>query len=214
MKVVGEEADGGAARAAMIGSVGSTPAEAERSANAPSAVSTTPAARPSSPSIRLIALMIRTIQPTVSGSASHPRSTMPHGMSSRSRRSPSAKASTAATTCQKSFTSAGMPRTSSMTPTTTRSAAPARIAGARFGRRLPIAFRSFAPAREASATAKAIAIATPPSRGTGNSWIFRSASGWSSRPYRMAKRRTSGVTARLTTNATAEVRAVSIGHRW
>ena len=38
-------------------------------------------------------------------------------------------------TCQKSLTRAGMPRTSSMTPTTTRSAAPARIAGARFGRR-------------------------------------------------------------------------------
>ena len=41
---------------------------------------------------------------------------MPHGMLRRSRLSPSAKASTAATTCQKSFTSAGMPRMSSMTP--------------------------------------------------------------------------------------------------
>ena len=162
--------------------------------------------------MRLMALMIRTIQATVSGSANTPRLTVPHGSSRCSMLSPSAKASTAAATCQKSFTIARMPRTSSMTPTTTSRSAPARIAGARFGRRKPTGSRSsVATAAKPMATANAIAIATPPRRGTGNWWILRSASGWSSSPCRWATWRTIGVTSRLTTRATAEVRAVSIG---
>ena len=63
-----------------------------------------PAASPSSPSIRLKALVINNTQIIVSGSAAHSNSSYPKSSGNRRTRNPPIKSSTAARLCTASFT--------------------------------------------------------------------------------------------------------------
>jgi hypothetical protein len=138
-----------AASTIRVGGV-APPADAIRK-KAANAVSATPEARPSSPSMRLTALMTATSQATVSGSAHAPSDTLPHGPSSRSIDRPSPKATSATTTWPESFTRARMPCRSSSTPMAAISAAPTRIAG-----KWPVSRLSGEPAARATTRAAAM----------------------------------------------------------
>ncbi len=81
------------------------------------AKNTTPAANPSSPSIRFTALMIPTIHSTVTGNANTPIDRSPSsGNPIASIRKPHAKANDAAAICAYSLYKARIPRTSSAKP--------------------------------------------------------------------------------------------------
>ena len=166
-----------------------------------------PAASPSSPSIRLMALAMPTTQHTVTNAErSGLRLKMPkNGTRKNSVLTPAKLRMLPASTSPAVFAGADMPlpctlRTSSSQPvnvaTVAAAAMPIGIVGVSNSR---------AKVSSCDATPRATStpthMATPPSAAVGRSWTRR-ASGWTSAPRRSATARTIGVSSRVVTAAT------------
>jgi hypothetical protein len=128
------------------------------------AIPLTPTARPSSPSIRLTALVMPIIQRIVTGIASTPIFIKPPsekglGFVKISARSPHETGIAAAASCPPSLTHHFKPITSSIAPTTTSTTPPARMPAT-------VRSSSFVPNTRKD-TINPVKIASPPKRGMG-----------------------------------------------
>ena len=152
-----------------------------------------PAARPSMPSMKLTLFIRATIQITVTGYCSVPRSKgSKNGSVMWSIVAPAATGMIAAPISPASLASGGSEKRSSIRPTRVHATAPARIAVRR-------------PARAGSSTSRgtaiAISMAIPPPNGIARSCSRRPSPGRSTRPSLNASRAASGVSASASPNA-------------
>src|SRR5438874_292232 len=164
---------------------------------------TTPAARPSSPSMRFTALAMRATQITVrSGDRSGERTTNPaKGIRKNSSVTPRSDSRLPEKTCPASLAGGDTSRRSSRAPTANITVAPMSSPS---GSDVPRKTGRNLGSTEATAMAarKPPYMAAPPRVGVGRSWTRR-LSGETTAPRRMATRRTVGVRSQVTTAATA-----------
>src|SRR6266508_3721791 len=182
------------------------------SASAPSvsaAIAATPAASPSSPSMKLRATFIPTIQKTVKAIATTPAISMspsPSGSFTKSMRRPAATMTAATTSRPRNCQRARSSKTSSIRPSVIPRSA-ANAVRVKRDERTSSGMRNGWPSTRSMiqnakiVTPNASAIARPPGRGIGRGWLRRPP-GRSSRPNRSASRPTSGVMAAERRNAT------------
>src|SRR4051812_40846536 len=170
-------------------------------ANVAAPIVQTPAARPSTPSMKLRTFISATIPITVSVYETGAlRWTGPMKGSVRfSTRTPAETGITAARICPMILKSAESSRRSSAAPTRAITAAPIRIESVSLLRG-----RKTRPA-----VTTAVRIARPPSRGVGN-WCSPRSRGMSMAPIRHARAPATGVARRLTTRASPSARKPSV----
>jgi hypothetical protein len=169
-------------------------------ANVPAEIVQTPAARPSTPSVKFTTFITATIaRPVRIAPPVVPRSTEPrNGSVNASTRTPAATGIAAAAICPISFRPGGSSRTSSIAPTRPISSAPPRMPRV----------SAFIGMNATAETSNPARIANPPSSGTGESWRLRSR-GRSTAPTRTASLPVSGVRTSVTTAATAKAATAS-----
>ena len=156
----------------------------------------TPTARPSSPSMRLTELVMPTIHSTVSGMASQPRTMASwllntFGFDTTLMTTPCSTAMTAARIWIRNFVHARREMMSSITPVMTMMIDPSRM---------PRTSCVMSTNRSID-TMKPRKMARPPMRGMGWSCTRRASPGTSMAPSFCARILTTGVSAKLTTNA-------------
>ena len=161
----------------------------------------TPAARPSTPSVKFTTFMTATSPSRVSGIPQSPKlSGSTNGTVTCSTRTPARTGTSPATICPASLTSGERPssRASSTAPTTAINPAPPRMARVSSFQGRKIAPASRTPAR----------IASPPRLGVGCSWRLRRF-GRSMAPTPCARRAASGVSTSAVTPATRNAQSAS-----
>ena len=155
----------------------------------------TPAASPSSPSMRFKAFVMPTIQRSVTGTLSAPSAIASAEASPGFVRiritTPCRMATTAAAICKTSLTQGRSETRSSTAPVTTMMTLPSNIPCT--GSSMPV--NGSTPARKPANSA------SPPSRGIGWSWMRRDSPGMSIAPILQANFRTAGVASRHTAAA-------------
>ncbi len=179
------------------------------------AMATTPEARPSSPSIRLMALVTTSTHTTVSGTLNAPSSSAgPNGLVSTGMPNPNTVSVSAAHACTTSLIHGDTLQRSSAMPSA-RMGSAAHVSPSSGRGSSTSAGPGVSRAAHATSSTPA-AIASPPKRGVGVS-CTRRASGTSMAPQCSASRRASGVSASVTA-AAARARTseygISAATRW
>ena len=171
-----------------------------------------PAAKPSRPSTKLIALMSRTVKNAVSRVLCNwSRTTVvppPKGMKSSVQVRPSPLIKVAAKSWPKSFTMALSSTKSSTTPTSTSARAAQSTAFISGVTGIKPRVKAGSWAARNIAAAKPVNMATPPMRGVGCVWASRSRIS-ATRPVRTKKERTTPVVRYVNAAATRMTRASS-----